>query len=145
MEMEHERDPDRFRMPLWSALLAGAVGSVTCTLWVGQHNHSRLLAVLFTAWVVSPFVALYGARQLAQSWRKPSRSALVVAILVVALLSPAIYGWVALGTPITRPAFPFLMVPLVSWLAIAGITLKAELGKRRAKRDPLPPTPPSGG
>ena len=37
--------------------LAGALGSVGLMLWTGRHNESVLLLVLFTFWVVSPFLA----------------------------------------------------------------------------------------
>ncbi len=40
------------------ALLVGAVGSVGLMLREGHRNPSRLLIVLFTFWVLSPFMAL---------------------------------------------------------------------------------------
>jgi len=40
------------------ALLVGAVGSVGLMLRAGHRNPSRLLIVLFTFWVLSPFIAL---------------------------------------------------------------------------------------
>ena len=43
------------------ALPAGAVGSVGLLLRAGQRNNSRLLLVLFTIWVLSPFLALASA------------------------------------------------------------------------------------
>jgi len=42
------------------AVPAGAVGSVGLMLHAGRRNDSRILLVLFTLWVLSPFVASYG-------------------------------------------------------------------------------------
>src|SRR5438045_2719262 len=43
------------------AVLAGAVCSVGLLLNAGQRNNSRLVLVLFTMWVLSPFMALVSA------------------------------------------------------------------------------------
>jgi hypothetical protein len=71
---------------------------------------------LFTIWVLSPFVALVLAEVVAKRWSVLARATLHGVMLIVTLGSLAIYGSVALGPPRPKPAFMFLVVPLVSWL-----------------------------
>lgn len=42
------------------AMLAGAAGSITLMLHAGRRQQSRVLMLLFGAWVLSPFVAALG-------------------------------------------------------------------------------------
>src|SRR5260370_34445122 len=93
-------------------LLAGATGSFAFMLRVGRHNPSRILIILFSVWVLAPFAAsIFSMR-----WAAFSRTPLYIVMLVMALGSPAIYGYVAYGPPRPQPAFAFLAVPFVSWL-----------------------------
>jgi hypothetical protein len=118
-----------------AAVLVGAVGSVGLTLHAGRRNPSRLLMVLFTLWVLSPFVALVLASVAAKRWSFPTRATLYVVMLVVTLGSLAIYGDVALGPPRAKTAFFFLVVPPASWLLIAiAVPIAALISGRRSRR-----------
>src|SRR5579863_8224623 len=100
------------------AVLAGAVGSVVLTLHAGRHNDSRILMVLFAAWVLSPFLALVLADVVSKGWSVLTRTTLYSVMLVVTLGSLGIYGDVALGPPRAKTAFVFVVVPPASWLLI---------------------------
>jgi hypothetical protein len=117
-----------------TALLVGAVGSVGLMLRAGRHNNSRLLLVLFTLWVLSPFMALTWANVVSKRWPVLTRRALYSVMLVVVLASLAIYGDVALGPPRAKTAAVFVVVPPASWLLIAVIITLAGLASGRLSR-----------
>jgi len=73
------------------AVVAGAGGSVGLMLRAGQRT-PRLLLVLFTIWVLSPFVALLWAYMVSKRWSLVTRATLYCVTLVVTLGSLAIYG-----------------------------------------------------
>lgn len=119
------------------ALPAGAVGSLGFMLKVGQHNQSLILLALFTLWVLSPFVALALAGMVSKKWSAPTRTTLYCVMLVLSLISPVIYGNVALGPPRPQPAFFFLVVPFGSWLlGPIAIALAAYISGKPRGRGP---------
>jgi hypothetical protein len=103
------------------ALIAGAVGSLVFMLSVGSRAPVFLI-LMFAVWVLSPFVALLVLS--ARSWVSPS------VMLLVPLVSLLIYGLVALRLSLPKPAAPFLLVPLGSWILI-GIMMRAGRRVRR--------------
>jgi hypothetical protein len=109
------------------AVLAGAVGSVGLMLHAGRRNDSRLLLVLFTLWVLSPFMALILANMISTRWLVHTRATLYIVMLVLALGSLAIYGVVALGPPRAKTAFVFVVVPPASCLLVAIVVPTAAL------------------
>src|SRR3984885_9378553 len=113
------------------ALLAGAVCSVGLMLHAGRHNPSRILMVLFTLWVLSPFVALGFAHLVSERWSPLTRAALYALMLVVALGSLVPYADVALGPRRAKTATVFVVVPPVSWLLIPFFPGSAALISRR--------------
>ena len=50
------------RILAFIAVLLGAAASVGLVLWVGRQQQSRLLLLLFSLWVLSPFMALLLAK-----------------------------------------------------------------------------------
>jgi hypothetical protein len=112
------------------AVLAGGFGSLVFMHLVGRHNDSTLLVALFTIWVSSPFLANAGL------WFAIVRSSLLAkgpyfsAILMVALGSTVVYGFAALGARMAKPAFPFLVTPLVSWIVV-GLATASLISKTR--------------
>lgn len=117
-----------------SALISlpmGAVGSLGFMLWVGRHNHSRLLTAIFTLWVLAPFAALVWAQVVSKPWPSFPRATLHGVTLVIALASMAIYGVVALGPPMAKTAAPFVIVPPASCLLIAVALPIAALAQKR--------------
>jgi hypothetical protein len=117
------------------AVLGGAVGSIGLMLHTGSRQRSLILIGLFTAWVLSPFVALVYAHVVSKHWSVVSRVTLFILMLILTLGSLVIYGDVALGPPRPKPASVFLVVPLASWLLIAiVIPAAARLFQRLSRR-----------
>lgn len=113
------------------AVFGGSAWSVRFTLHAGHRNPSRLLMALFVIWVVSPFFGMVFATLSPRNWSIPSRAAVYSVTLLLSLGSLAIYGRVALGPPMAKPAFFFLIVPLLSWLVIGAAVSTATLISRR--------------
>jgi len=117
------------------AVLAGAAGSLGLMLHAGRRNDSRLLLVLFTIWVLSPFVALVLADVVSNRWSVLTRATLHGVMLVLTLGSLAIYGDAALGPPRAKTAFVFVVVPPASWLLIAiAVPIAALISGRLSRR-----------
>ena len=116
------------------AVLAGAVGSVGLMLREGHRNPSRLLIVLFTFWVLSPFMALVLANVVSKRWSVLTRATLYVAMLVISFGSLAIYGALVFGPLRAKTGFVFLVVPAASWLLIAIVVAIAALISGRLSR-----------
>lgn len=108
----------RLRAEARVAMIAGAAGSVSLMLFAGRRNESRILLVLFSIWVLLPFLALFLASIASKRWLGLTRAALHYAMLVLALGSVATYGAVVIWPPVSTPAFPFVVVPVASWLLI---------------------------
>jgi len=110
-----------------TAMVIGAIASVALLFHVGMHGGSNrsqpVVMVLIGIWVLSPFVLLFAANAIA-----PSR-ALYVVMIVIAVLSIAVYLWAATGPGRPKPAAPFVGIPPLSWLLIAVAFVA---GRRRA-------------
>jgi len=122
------------------AVIAGAAGSVAIMLRVGHRNDSTIpliLLVLFTGWVLSPFVALLLVERVRPRRPPLTQMALRRLMLIVTLGSLAIYGYVALSPPRPKPASVFLLVPLGSWL-LMGIVLVITAVRRRSETTDSP-------
>jgi hypothetical protein len=115
-------------------VLAGAAGSLGMMFYAGRHQSSRILLVLFSIWVLSPFIGLVCATMVSNRWSIPTRATLVGVMLVLTLGSLAIYGVVALGYAKMKVGFVFLVVPLASWLLIAIAVAMAEFISRRVSQ-----------
>jgi hypothetical protein len=117
------------------ALLVGAVGSVGLMLRAGHRNPSRLLIILFTFWVLSPFMVLVLANVVSKRWSVLTRATLYVVMLVITFGSLAIYGALAFGPLRAKTGFVFLVVPAASWLLIAiVVTIAALISGRLSRR-----------
>jgi hypothetical protein len=112
------------------ALLAGAAGSVALMLRAGSRQRSVILLLLFSGWVVSPFLALALANLRAPRWAPHMRAAIYTAMISVPCLALAIYGMDA-AFGLGKAGFIYLVVPAGCWVVI-GLTLgaAAALGRR---------------
>jgi SnoaL-like polyketide cyclase len=121
------------------AVAVGAAGSVGLMLRVGHRNDSAIplvLLVLFTGWVLSPFLGLVAVDIASRRWSARTRATLHGVMLIVALGSLAIYGAFAFGPPRPKPAAVFLLVPLGSWLLMAIVVpIAAVVSKRSSLRE----------
>ncbi len=116
------------------AVLVGGAGSVGFVLWAGRRNDSRILLSLFAIWVLSPFLALVLANVVSKHWSALTRVTLHGLMLLLAAGSLTIYENMVSTPTGSRLAFPFLVVPLGSWLLIAVIVPLAALLSCRLSR-----------
>jgi|ERR1022692_88712 hypothetical protein len=117
------------------AVVAGAAGSLGVMFRAGRHQKSLILILLFTVWVLSPFVGFVLANVVSKRWSTPARATLSVVMLVVTVASLAIYGAVAFGYTTLKVGFVFLVVPLASLVIIAIVVTVAKLiSDRRTPR-----------
>lgn len=114
------------------AVAVGAAASVSLMLRAGRPP--LFLLVLFTGWVLSPFVGLALADFASKRWSVLTRATLYGVMLILALGSVAFYGDVVSMPPGTRPAAVFLLVPLASWLLLTMAVPVAALVSRRLSR-----------
>lgn len=113
------------------AVLAGAAGSLGFMFREGRRA-PRLLLLLFTVWVLSPFVVLAWANIVPQRWSVVTRATIHGLTLVLTLGSLAIYGGlIVVAPPGSANAFEFVIVPPVSWLLMAIVVPLAALVSRR--------------
>ena len=118
-----------------AAVVAAAGGSVGLMLWVGRHNPSSVLLLLFALWVVSPFMGLQLADMFSKRWSVTTQATLHSVTLALALGSLAVYWYVALRPPTPTPAFVFLVVPPASWLFMAtAVAAAARISRTSARR-----------
>ena len=118
--------PRALRVAALIAVVAGAAGSLGLMFRVGARPNSRLLILLFTLWVLAPFVALVLADVISKRSSVRTRATLHGVMMLLSLGSVALYADVAFGPPRPQPAFMFLVVPLASLvlIAIIGVALK---------------------
>ena len=103
------------------ALIVGAAGSLFFMFRAGQHT-PRFLLVLFTIWVLAPFVALFWADTVSKRWSTLIRWTLYCVMLIVALISLAIYGeWIDVKPSGSANAFLWVIVPPASVIFTAMV------------------------
>jgi hypothetical protein len=125
----------RLRGAALIAVAAGAVGSVGLLLRAGRRNDSRLLMVLMAMWVLSPFVGFLWAHVVSTRWPVLTRSTLYILMLVLSLVSLAIYADAVVNPPKAQGAFVFIVVPPLSWLlAAVALPIAALISSRRSRR-----------
>lgn len=122
----------QLRAPAIIATVAGGVGSVALMFHAGKHP-PRLLLVLFTLWVLSPFVALIVAFIMSKRWSSITRSTLYILMLVGAVVSVVIYADITVVAPMANPTRVFVIIPPASVVLITAVLAVAALiGRRRS-------------
>jgi hypothetical protein len=84
----------------------------------GSRQRSLLLILLFTGWVLSPFVALAAANMRSRGWQPLLRTALYGTMIGVSFISLSIYTLHAIAGGM-KAGFIYLVVPAACWLLIA--------------------------
>jgi len=102
------------------ALFVGAISSLVLMFNAGHNQKSILLILLFTGWVLSPFIGLFIADMISKHWLPKTRLAIYLLIIFITLASLIFYSG-ALNVSGTKPAFKFLVAPLISWFLILVI------------------------
>ena len=105
----------------WLTLFIGVVGAII-SLWfmfnAGRNQPSTLLIILFTLWVLSPFIGLFLLNNISKRWIVSVRETLYWLAIITIILSVAGYSGL-FNTPGTKNAFVFLVIPFLSWIIIA--------------------------
>ena len=112
-------------------LLAGAVGSVVAVFNAGRNNSSVLLRAFFVIWVLSPFIGFMLANRTSVRWQLSARTMLYILMIIVAVGSLLVYNGV-FGAIGPKPAFIFLVAPLLSWIAMV---ILIALAARRSRKN----------
>jgi hypothetical protein len=99
-------------------LVGGALLSVYSTLHAGRNNSSFLLMTLFVIWVLSPFALLMVVNNVAVQWSYKSRLSVYFLMILITILAILFYSGI-LGSLGFKPAFVYLVTPLISWIIIA--------------------------
>ncbi len=98
-------------------LWLGAIGSLVLVLYHGRQNSSIVLISLFAVCVVSPYVGFWLADKRAVFWSNDLQIALYCLIIMYSTTSLFFYNPIS-HFPGTKPAFFFLLTPLIGWLLI---------------------------
>jgi hypothetical protein len=112
------------RITALTAMLIGAIGSLYFMFNAGSNQKSILLLGLFTTWVLSPFAGLLIAKKIFNRLTVSVRSSFYWLMLILTICSVVAYSG-AFIPPETKPAFIFLIVPLISWFVIVTAFLIA--------------------
>jgi hypothetical protein len=132
--MKKSLSPIGLRTIGFLVIFAGAAGSLDLVLHAGRNNGSVVLKVLFAIWVLSPFIALIVANSVSWSWQTLKRDTLFVLILILSVGSVIVYSGV-LSPASIKPAFVFLVVPLISWMLLAiALPFAATVSRRQSRR-----------
>jgi hypothetical protein len=113
------------------ALAAGAAGSIALMLRAGARQRSVVLMLLFSGWVLSPFLALALANLRAPRWPPRLRTALHASMIGVSCLCLALYGLHAVRG-VMKAGFVYLVVPAEAWLLIVVALGANVIAARRA-------------
>jgi hypothetical protein len=123
--------PGSLRAVAFIVLVVGAIGSLGLMFRAGQQTPGFLL-VLFTIWVLSPFVALLWGSIVSKRWSVATQVTLYWVTLVVTLASLAIYGeLVDIRPPGSANAFLFVAVPPASCVFMTIVVAMAAFISRR--------------
>ncbi len=112
--------------------LVAAVLSTAAVLYVGHDNPSVILIAMFVLWVTVPFLVLIWLYRVRMVSSTRSQAALRFLGYGISGLSIGVYGFVASGRSQSKPAFWFLIMPVISLLLIAmvlAITRRATNGR----------------
>ena len=112
-----------------AAMTASAVVALSM-FTIGHRQRSVLLIVLFLGWVLSPYVVLGVLTVRARHWNPSARATVRFAALLISVAALVRYAWVVIRPLTARPASTFLIVPLVSWVAIGVATVVAVRSSR---------------
>ena len=123
-------EPLRKSLPFISILilLAGAAGSIVFTLNAGRNNSSVLLQLLFLGWVISPYLALLAFHFYSRLWQSISDAFYLRMTGFITLFNTVVYSGI-FSPKGMKPAFVFLVVPLISWMTIAVVSLFSQRKK----------------
>lgn len=120
-----------FNINIWRTValtvsMIGAIVSLYFLLNAGRNQSSILLIMLFIGWVLTPFIGLFYFNKISIRWTNNSRKAFYWLTIILTTASLIGYSGV-LTAPKTKLTFLFLIIPLISIIAIIITTLSFKL------------------
>ncbi|HEV2671519.1 MAG TPA: hypothetical protein VGU74_10520 [Gemmatimonadales bacterium] len=112
------------------ALIGGAIGSLVMMFLHGRP--SVFLLILFTGWVLAPFIGLAWADRLSSRWPPSSRTLVHYLMIFISVGSLAIYVYDVASA--YKGAFLFVAVPMIAWVLVLITIPIAVLAGRRSSR-----------
>ncbi len=101
--------------------VVGAIASIVLVVHAGRKNNSVILPILFVIWVLIPFIVLMVVNLVFSTrWPVITRVAFYCLTIVLTLISLGAYSGL-LTPPQSKPAGVFLIVPLLSLVAMAAV------------------------
>ena len=114
-------------------VIVAALASLIMVIRAGHNNRSLLLPMLFILWVASPFAAVLAANKIARPWSALTRITLYWLMLIIS--AGCLVSYSGLLSPAgAKPAFIFLITPLLAWLLIVTVIPIAASISRRKQR-----------
>ena len=86
--------------------------------------------LIMSIWALSPFIALFGVSLISTYWLTATRNVLYIGMIVLSLLSLAVYTTDAIRQPKPQAAFVFVTLPPASFLFIAALFVFTKLYRR---------------
>jgi len=121
-----------FRKIALFVVLAAAIISLGLVLHAGRNNKSIILPLLFFLWVSSPYIAILVGATIIKRSPATYRNMFYCLMLFISAGSVAAYSGV-LSPAGAKPAFVFLIVPLISWMLI-GLIIPRAISVSRKKQ-----------
>jgi hypothetical protein len=99
--------------------VVGGIVSVGLLLYLGRRNKSIVLRILFSIWVLTPFLlSLLLNLLLAKRASLITQKTLQVAMFIVSLISLVLYSDTVLRPPVSQPVARFVALPVISSIVI---------------------------
>jgi len=110
--------------------LIGATGSM-CFLYAATSSQTPfILLILFSGWVLSPYLGLFIATLISRKWKEGVQLALLVIAFFVSIVS--LIGYTGIFTPVdARPASIFLIIPFIGWIILVVFFILAWMKSAR--------------
>jgi hypothetical protein len=122
--------PNRLQAVARVALAVGAIGSLVLMFLHGRP--SAVLMILFTGWVLAPFIGLALADRLSSRWPPSSHGLVYWLMIFISVGSLAIYGYDVASR--YKGAFLFVAVPMIAWVLVLITIPIGVLAGRRSSR-----------
>ncbi len=113
------------------ALIVGAVGAEVLTLYFIRHNEHFSMQLLFGAWVILPFAVIKIARLVKSTRSGLSRATLNMLTILISAVTIVVFAYANLRGPRAQAAFPFIVLPPLSVLAVLLAVMVGAVASRR--------------
>jgi hypothetical protein len=98
--------------------LLGALVSLVFMFNAGHNQKSVILMILFTIWVLAPFVGLFLILTIYNRWKVHYPGSIYWLMIIISIGSMVAYSGLLIPSG-TKAAFIFLVFPFVCWLMMA--------------------------